>query len=169
VKSNDATELMKKILSDPSLTQATIYFKYYVNQALVKSGLGDLYLDQLGIWKENLKMGMTTWAEMSDINRSRSDCHAWGASPNIEFFRIVLGIDSDASGFKKIKVEPHLGKLQQAAGSIPHPQGKISASYLLDKSGKWKIEIRIPQGTTGIFVWQGKEMNLNSGMTVFSL
>ncbi|MEP6952342.1 MAG: hypothetical protein ABI863_23825 [Ginsengibacter sp.] len=47
------------------------------------------------IWKDNLANGLTTWAE-GGINGSRSDCHAWGASPNIEFFRTVLGIDTDA-------------------------------------------------------------------------
>ena len=43
-----------------------------------------------GVWEENIKQGMTTWAEISDINATRSDCHAWGAHPNIELYRRVL-------------------------------------------------------------------------------
>lgn len=167
MKGTDATELMKRILNDQSLTQATIYFKYYVNQALAKAGLGDLYLDQLGVWKENLKMGMTTWAEISDINHARSDCHAWGASPNIEFFRIVLGIDSDGIGFKNIHIEPHLGALKETSGSIPHPNGKIDVSYKFEKNN-WKAEIKIPEGTSGTFVWKGKALQLKPGNNVFS-
>lgn len=167
VKGSDATDLMKKILNDPSLTQATIYFKYYINQALAKAGLGDLYLDQLGVWKENLKMGMTTWAEISDINHARSDCHAWGASPNIEFFRIVLGIDSDGIGFKNIRIEPHLGALKEASGSIPHPNGKIDVSYKFEKNS-WKAEIKIPEGTSCTFVWKGKTLQLKAGNNIFS-
>jgi hypothetical protein len=36
----DATSLAKKLISDNDLTQATIYFKYYLHQALTKAGLG---------------------------------------------------------------------------------------------------------------------------------
>ncbi|MBS1505887.1 MAG: alpha-rhamnosidase [Bacteroidetes bacterium] len=168
VKGADATELMKKILSDESLTKATIYFNYYVNQALAKANLGDLYLDQLGVWKENLKMGMTTWAEISDIDHARSDCHAWGASPNIELYRIVLGIDSDGTGFKNIRIEPHLGALKEASGSIPHPNGKIEVSYKSEKNS-WKVEIKIPEGTTGQLVWKGKNIQLEPGTTAITL
>ena len=100
-----------KLLTDTSLVQASIYFKYYVHQALVKTGMGNDYMNWLGIWRENIKMGMTTWAEMSDISASRSDCHAWGSSPNIELFRTVLGIESNAPGFKNVKIEPHLGAI----------------------------------------------------------
>src|SRR5436189_254795 len=85
---------------------------------------------------QNIGMGMTKWVEISNISETRSDCHAWGASPNIEFYRTILGIDSDAPGFSKIKIEPHLGDLKNAEGSIPHPHGTISVSYKLDNS-KW--------------------------------
>src|SRR5687768_2793312 len=80
ISGKEATEIARKILTDTSMTEATIYFKYYVNQALHKAGLGSLYLDQLDTWKQNLAMGLTTWAEISDINNARSDCHAWGSS-----------------------------------------------------------------------------------------
>lgn len=169
VKDQEAQDVMIRILSDTALTQATIYFKYYVNRALVKAGMGDSYLNQLDIWKENLKMGLTTWAEMSDVNKSRSDCHAWGASPNIEFFRTVLGVDSDAPGFQKIKIEPHLGTLKQASGSIPHPNGEIVVNYTSDKKGKWNASISIPSGGAGVFIWKDKSFELKAGLNTLSL
>ncbi|MGZ4048645.1 MAG: alpha-L-rhamnosidase-related protein [Bacteroidia bacterium] len=165
IKGEQAKQLAQKIISDTSLTQATIYFQYYVNQALRKTGFGNLYLDRLQVWKDNLAMGLTTWAEISDINAARSDCHAWGASPNIEFFRAVLGIDTDAPGFTKIKIEPHLGKLKKVSGSIPHPNGEIKVSYNLNQRGKLNAVISIPKGTNGVFVWKGKEYVLKSGET----
>ncbi len=109
IEIQQANAIGKKMLTDSSLAPASIYFKFYLHQALVKAGLGNDYLNWLDLWRENIKMGMTTWAEISDINNARSDCHAWGASPNIEFFRTVLGIDSDAPGFAKVKIEPKLG------------------------------------------------------------
>jgi len=166
VNGNEATALAEKIMSDTTLSKASIYFRYYVHQAYNKAGLGNKYLDQLGVWRKNLEMGMTTWAEIDDINRTRSDCHAWGSSPNIELFRIVLGINSDAPGFKKVKIEPHLGYLKKASGFMPHPAGRISASYEYNEAAKkWNIVIMLPAHITGTFIWKAKEYTLQSGET----
>ena len=158
-------DLSLKIIHDTTLTQATIYFTYYVNQALARAGLGDLYLDRLQIWKADLDSGLTTWAEMSDINRSRSDCHAWGASPNIEFLRTVLGIDTDAPGFAVIRIEPHLGSLRHVSGSMPHPLGEIRVQYDYGSSGRLSARITLPPGTSGVFVWHQKKYSLKAGRT----
>ncbi len=162
IKANAANELAKKLLADNSLAPASIYFKYYLHMALVKAGLGNDYLKWLSKWKENIEMGLTTWAEISEIDNARSDCHAWGSSPNIEFFRTVLGIDSDAPGFTKVKIEPHLGTLNNINGEIPHPKGKVAVQYL-KKDNKWVIEINLPQNTTGSFIWNGKTYMLKTG------
>ncbi len=161
-----AASIARQILSDTSLAPASIYFKFYLHLALVKAGLGNDYLNWLGLWRENIKMGMTTWAEIPDINNTRSDCHAWGASPNIEFFRTVLGIDSDAPGFTRVKIEPHLGVLKNIQGEIPHPMGKIGARYLFE-NGKWKIQIDLPSKTTGSLIWKSKLYPLKEGANNF--
>ena len=168
VSKPDMPAVAKRMLSDTSLTQCSVYFKYYLNQALVKAGLGDDYLNWLDIYRQNISMGLTTWAEYSDVNTSRSDCHAWGASPNVEFFRTVLGIDSYAPGFGKVKIEPHLGKLTNISGQIPHPNGTVAAAYVFDK-GKWKIDISLPQGITGVLVWKTKQYQLKAGSNSFSI
>ena len=168
VRQADMAAVCKNILADTALTQCTIYFKYYMHQALAKGGLGNHYINWLGIWRDNIKMGLTTWAETSDLNNNRSDCHAWGASPNIEFYRMVLGIDSYAPGFSKVKIEPHLGALTNVSGEIPHPNGKVAVSYLLDKN-KWKIKIVLPQNTPGIFIWKGKKYPLKAGENSFAI
>ena len=118
-------------------------------------------MTRLQIWKDNLADGLTTWAE-SGVNASRSDCHAWGASPNIEFFRTVLGIDTDAPGFNKIKIEPNLGYLKKAEGTMPHPKGEIKVHYIVDAQGKCDAVISIPKGTSGVFVWKGKKYELKN-------
>jgi len=163
-----AKAISNKLLTDTTLVQASIYFKYYVYQAMVKTGHGSDYVNWLGIWRDNIKMGMTTWAEMSDISASRSDCHAWGASPNIELYRTLLGIDSDAPGFKKVKIEPHLGTATHIGGSMPHPAGTVSVRY--DKEGtKWKVKANLPAGITGELVWGGKVYPLKSGQNNLQL
>ncbi len=159
---------MKTVLADTSLTQATIYFNYYVNRAIVTAGLGNLYIDQLGIWKQNLALGLTTWAEMSNVSASRSDCHAWGASPNIELLRTVLGIDSDAPGFARIRISPHLGTLSKASGSMPHPKGTITAAYEL-KKGSLKAQIYLPKGTNGVFLFGSTHLSLHEGENMLTV
>ncbi|MEJ7644709.1 MAG: alpha-L-rhamnosidase C-terminal domain-containing protein [Chryseolinea sp.] len=168
ISGNDATSLAHKVLADTSLAPASIYFKFYLHQALVKAGLGDDYLSWLDKWRENMKMGLTTWAETSDVNTTRSDCHAWGSSPNIEFFRTVLGIDSDSPGFSKIRIQPRLGNLMNISGEMPHPNGKISVQYKIE-NGTLQSEITIPQNTIGTFVWKEKSYSLKGGKNVFKI
>ncbi len=163
----EARDVANRLLSDKTLAPASIYFKYYLHQACIRAGLGNDYLQWLGKWQENIEMGLSTWAEMSEVSESRSDCHAWGASPNIEFFRTVLGIDSQAPGFSEVKIEPHLGRLQKASGSIPHAQGSITASYEY-KESVWTVLIHMPDPLKGDLVWKGKTYSLKPGKNTFT-
>jgi hypothetical protein len=155
-----ARDLIARAAADPKLVQATIYFRHYLHSAMNAAGEGDRYLDMLGEWRAQLARGMTTWAESPEP--SRSDCHAWGASPNFELFRTVLGIDSAAPGFRRVLIRPFLGKLDQASGAIPHPQGEIAVS-LVRRDGKLHAVVSLPQGISGEFVWQGQKRDLNPG------
>src|SRR6185369_15435813 len=123
ISGEPARDLIVRTLTAPGLAQTGLFFRFYVHRALVKAGEGDRYLDQLGDWRGMLARGLTTFAETVDRpgSASRSDCHAWSASPNIEIFRTVLGVDSAAAGFRRVSVHPHLGKLASASGSVPHP------------------------------------------------
>ncbi len=163
-----AAKIAEQMVNDKSLTQATIYFKYYVHLALAKAGMGDDFLSWLDIWRKNIDLGLTTWAETSEVETTRSDCHAWGASPNIEAYRIILGIHSAAPYFRKVRIEPNLGDFEKISGEMPHPDGKITVDY--DNSGNGlKAEIELPDGITGTFVWQGKTHDLKSGKNNINL
>lgn len=158
----DPKALAEKLLSDKSLNQCTLYYKFYLHEALVKAGLGDRYLSWLDAWRENIAMGLTTWGEDADVYGTRSDCHAWGASPNIELFRTVLGIDSDAVAFSKVRIEPHLGELKEIGGTMPHPAGAISVHYKV-KGNKLQARISLPDGVEGTMVWGSRKVSLHSG------
>lgn len=156
-------ELAKQLLTNQTLAPASIYFKYYLHLALIKAGLGNDYWKWLDKWRENIRQGLTTWAETSNIDNTRSDCHAWGSSPNIEYYRTVLGIDSDGLGFSKVKIVPHLGELKNVGGSIPHPKGQVSVDYQL-VNGKWRVKVELPKTITGTFSWKGKILPLKEGL-----
>lgn len=168
VEGKEARELMQTLLSTQQLVKVSIYFRYYLQMALAKVGLGNDYLDMLDIWHTQLSWGLTTWAEQPEP--SRSDCHAWGSSPNIEFFRIILGIQSVSPSFRKVLIAPQPGKLKILSGSIPHPKGDISVSYKIDKEGEIRAEISLPPETDGIFRWMGRSYKLKAGkQTVTSM
>ena len=167
IPADQSKALMKRIMDDKSLTPCTIYFRFYLQMAMARSGCGDMLLDNLGVLRDQMALGLTTWAEMPEP--SRSDCHAWGSSPNIEFYRMVLGIDSAAPGFKKVKVAPSPGYLKEALGSIPHPDGEVSVSYRIGDTGRISAEVELPQGTTGTFEWHGKSKALKAGKNWVSI
>jgi len=158
--------LMEKTLISKDMAPCTIYFKYYLHQAATKAGLGNDYLSWLSEWRNQLSIGLTTWAESPEP--SRSDCHAWGCSPNIEFFRTVLGVDSDAPGFSSVKITPHLGELKMAEGKIPHPKGVMEVKYSTTKKGTI-AEISLPKDLKGKLLWKGKAYSLEGGEQVIEL
>lgn len=170
VDGESAKKLACKTIADPLLDQCSIYFRFYLHQALAKAGLGNDYLKWLDKWRENIEYGLTTWGETSDVNTTRSDCHAWGSSPNIEFYRIILGIDSSSPAFRTVRISPHLGDIREIGGKMPHPDGTISVSYKIWDNRKAKnskacleAEINLPDSISGVFLWNGKTYPLKGG------
>jgi hypothetical protein len=167
VEGADAARLMDRLLEEPGLTRASVYFRYYLNMALSASGMGDRYLDMLDIWYTHLANGLTTWAESPEP--ARSDCHAWGSSPNVEIFRTVLGIRSGSPGFRSVVIAPAPGELKELSGSMPHPRGDISVKYAVGADGGIRAEITLPPATDGTFVWRGRSVPLRGGAQTVTL
>ncbi len=161
----DAGVLMARTLKDEKLVKCSLFFRHYLHQALNKTGLGDRYVEQLADWHSMVdKFGLTTFSEILDQPgvRSRSDCHAWSASPNYELFHTVLGIDSAAPGFRRVLVRPFLANLTRASGLMPHPQGSIDVS-LEKRNGKLEARVSLPVNVAGEFVWNGRRTPLQGG------
>ncbi|XMO85801.1 alpha-L-rhamnosidase N-terminal domain-containing protein [Algibacter sp. AS12] len=158
--------IMKKVLEDKTLFQATIYFKFYLFRALQKSGMGYKYLDLLGSWRGMIDNGMTTYGE-TDIN-PRSECHAWSASPNFDFIHLVAGIYPAEHSYKSVIIEPNLGKLDKLEVEFPHPQGMIKVLYVKAKD-KIEAQVLLPYRVNGEFKWKGKSVKLVGGKQNISL
>ncbi len=160
VPAADQTAVIKTVLTDTSLTQATYYFRFYLFRAMKKAGLGDQYLEQLAPWRHMLSLGLTTWAEKPEP--TRSDCHAWSAHPNFDLLATVAGIESAGPGFSKVTIQPQLGALQQLKATLPHPLGDITVAYRRD-GDHLKAEVTLPEKLLGTFVWKGKNVPLHPG------
>ncbi|ANH83577.1 alpha-L-rhamnosidase [Niabella ginsenosidivorans] len=157
---NDQKLLFNKIVGDSSLIQTTLYYRFYLFRALKKIGLANEYLDMLQPWKDMLALGLTTFAEKPEP--TRSDCHAWSASPNYDLLSLVCGIEPAVPGFKSVRIAPHLGHLEYVKAKMPHPAGDISMSLSASDS-ELTGEVELPAGLDGVFVYKGKIQKLNPG------
>jgi alpha-L-rhamnosidase len=165
VSGQEARALMLRTLTASGLAHGELYFKFYIHQALAKVGEGDRYLEQLDDWRGMLANGLTTFAEVVDRpgRPSRSDCHAWSASPNIELMRTVLGVDSAAPGFSRVLVRPHLGQLKFVEGAVPHPKGLIEVR--VEAAGS----VSVTSPVDGEFLWRGTRHELRAGANRFTV
>jgi alpha-L-rhamnosidase len=151
---------MGRLLGDPSVTQASYYFRFYLFRALRKAGLGNRYLAQLGPWRQMLADGLTTFAETP--GNPRSDCHAWSAHPLIDLLATVAGVEPASPGFARVRIAPHLGDLHTLDASMPTPHGTVAASYRV-VDGKLTADLTLPSGISGDFVWNGRSVALHAG------
>lgn len=160
----EAQILMKNILNDKSIGQVTFFYRFYLTQALKKAEMSDLYYQELKPWRTMLKMGLTTFAEKPEP--TRSDCHAWSASPDYDFLATICGIMPETSGFKTVLIKPSLGELTEVKGTMPIPSGEVSVK--LKRTGKEGIraELILPEQTSGTFNWRGKEIRLRGGKQI---
>ncbi|MEO5712823.1 MAG: family 78 glycoside hydrolase catalytic domain [Luteolibacter sp.] len=154
-------KLMEHVLADSSLVQCTMYFRFYLNEALLAAGMGDLYLDQLQQWDAMLALGLSTFAERPDP--TRSDCHGWSASPNYHFLRIVCGIQPTAPGFGKVRIEPNMGQLRHVSASMPHPLGSIRLQFKRSENKEFSGWVDLPHGLNGELKVNGKIHQLTGG------
>lgn len=159
-------QVMDKVLSDQSLAQCTYYFRFYLTEAMGKTGLAGKYVDQLEPWKQMLNSGLTTFAE--EPEPTRSDCHAWSASPLYYFLSMVCGIKPNEPGFKSVKIEPNPGKLEWLEAAMPHIQGEIKMK-LQNKESRLKGEVILPGNLSGIFVWHGRKLKLKAGRNAIDI
>ncbi len=158
IPESDQKAIIERVLNDPNLIQPTLYFRFYLTQAMKKTGLADLYLNTLDPWKSMLDNGLSTFAEKQDP--TRSDCHAWSASPNYDFLATVAGIRPASPGFKTLEMKPAFGELKFIKGQMPHPLGMILFDLKRTKNGGVQGSVTLPKGLSGTFEWNNKIVEL---------
>lgn len=166
IPEKDYKATMEKIISDQSLTQSSIYYRFYYTKALKKSELGNRYLSELKPWNDMIDLGLSTFPETTSPT-TRSDCHAWSSSPCYDFLATVCGIEPEDFGFRSVRIEPNPGNLTNFEGSVPHPLGLIKVSCKKQTDGHYQFTVELPQNLTGHFVWNGKASKLKGESQTF--
>ena len=118
------TAALGTALTDPALTQTTIYFRHHLFTACAQAGLGDAILDGLAWWATLPDRGFTALPEQPEP--SRSDCHAWGSHPLYHATAALLGVQPSAPGFARVRIAPVPSRLTILEGEVPHPLGSVA-------------------------------------------
>ncbi len=163
IPEKDQKKVLEKIIKEAKtsyakhnpddIMEATFYFKFYLFRAMNKVGVsGDVFGEQLKPWHDMVNIGLTTFAENPEP--TRSDCHAWSASPIYEFFATICGVNSSSAGFKTVRIDPNMGKLNYVKASIPHPKGtiKIELKKSENATNYEYADISLPDGVVGELV-----------------
>jgi hypothetical protein len=145
------------LLVEPGMAQTTIYFSHYLFEAYRLLGRADRMIERMSLWFDLKKNGNRTTIEMPEP--TRSDCHAWGAHPVYHYYASILGIRPAEPLFKRVRIEPQLGKLTRAKGTLVHPRGEIAVDVSL-KEGKLTGEVRLPGDVSGELIVNGNKIEL---------
>ena len=162
--SGKEARVFDSLVTEKDLHRCTVYFSYYLFEALFKHARGDIFNRKLDLWRQYVRSGLKTPLESPDLpgRSARSDCHAWGSHP-IYFMRTGLaGIKPDAPNFSKVKIAPSPGKLKKIKSALPHPDGIIEVDFSFDGD---RVTGTIKSPVPGRFVWKGKETPISCGAT----
>ncbi len=154
-------ELMQRVVNNKEIAQSSYYFDFYKVAALKQTGLGDLYFSGLSVLNDLIDSGFTTFPEKFDP--SRSDCHAWSASPLYYYYASIAGITPTETGFKRFEMCPSFGELSFIEGKMPLRDDEIY--FELKKKGKNGIKgiVILPKYLSGTFYWRDQTIELVEG------
>lgn len=109
---------------DQRIAPASIYFSFYVGEALAKLRMGELFWPMMVHHRKALENGSTTWPESPEP--ARSECHAWGSWPMVFFARYILGVQPPEPDTGRIVIRPlYCPPLEKVNGTVQTQRGPV--------------------------------------------
>jgi len=146
----DHPALAERVVGGDGLCELTYFSTYFAWRALAAAGRYDLMGRLLGPWRAMLAEALTTWKE--DPRGDRSDCHAWGCGPMVEYCREILGVRPIEPGYAVIGIEPKPAGLSFARGRVPltrlagdRPVRFVGVDWRIE-SGRFILAAQSPDG-----------------------
>jgi len=145
----DGQLLLDNILYNNTVAAATVYFKFYLYEAMYHIGRADLIWPDMKLWHDMIDNGLTTFAEKPEP--TRSDCHGWSSHPLYHFITSILGIRPVAPGGSALSIRPLL-----RTKTIPPLPDKLGVRFNIVDSecyvrlkackSEWDIYKELPSG-----------------------
>ncbi|GAC1419795.1 MAG: hypothetical protein NVSMB57_14040 [Actinomycetota bacterium] len=109
-----------------NVVTAQPFFAHFLHQAIARENRFDLLLPSIRRWGAMLRRGNGCLEEYWTCAPGLGSlCHAWSATPTFDLVRHVLGVGPATPGWAQAMIEPQLGDLEWAEGSVPTPLGFI--------------------------------------------
>jgi hypothetical protein len=160
-------ELLIRCLDNKSVSKPAYYFRMNHFREMRRLGEGSRTDQVLDIWKDLLPLNMTTTPER--VVKHRSEAHPWSASPSVAFISLVAGIAPGEPGYRSVCIEPALGHLKFVKASYPHYLGDIKVELKKTAGNGIEGTVELPEGLTGVFRFNNKEISLTEGIQKISL
>ena len=84
------------------------------------------------------------------VGLRHSFCHGWASGPTAWLSEHVLGVQPVGEGFRQVRIQPHLGRLEWAEGTFPTPYGLIEVRHERQPDGSVKSMVKLPKGVKRI-------------------
>ena len=161
ITGSSAEKLGKEIFKNSKLSKASLYFSFYLFRAWEKTGNYIFFERQLENWKSVLKWNFTTFPEIP-FKHTRSDCHAWSASPIYEFIRCTLGIRPGSPGFETLIISPRLSEYREISGAAPVGENNsIDISIEISENDEMTLNFNMKLAKQVLIIWRdGKKENV---------
>ena len=138
--------ILEKVMTDESLGEVQPYFAHFLLDAIYRNDLRDRYtLQILEAWKAPVlecPYGLAEGFIKPEPTYSFDHSHAWGGTPAYALPLALTGLELLEPGYRKIRLNPSLLGLTNAAAEIPTPYGMITVTM---EQGREPV-IAVPDG-----------------------
>lgn len=119
---------LRHMLIDDDVIVCSLPWRYYLFRALERYDMYEEMRKRLDSFVDLRRFNFTTMPEWS-FEGSRSDCHAWSATPLYELTATVLGVRPAEDGWKKILVQPRPLGYPDCQGHVTTPHGYVDVAW----------------------------------------
>ena len=151
------------LVKGDGLAPVSSYFAYYLFEAFVRCGRADLVMKRFDYWRDFVAHGARTAFETQSVDGTRSDCHAWSASPLYFVQTAFAGVTPSEPFFRRVRVAPQPAGLKEIRARTPCPQGVIETSLRFE-DGAVSGTVTLPAGLDGEFLWGERRVDLVPGV-----
>lgn len=143
----------------PKGMACSVYGAQFLLEALYEAGEGEAALALLS------SNGLRSWRNMSEkvgssitleawdpsLKPNLDWNHAWGAAPANLIPRGLMGIEPLEPGFKRFRVRPQTGGLDEAKLKLPTPKGAVVLELKGKDAATWSAKLVVPKGSAAEF------------------
>jgi hypothetical protein len=115
--------------ADQQIVIAQPFMSYMVHDAVAQAGLADCLPDLYLRWNQFLTGEFDTIGECWGWG---THVHGWSCTPTRDMIFYTLGVTPADPGYSRVRIEPHLGRLDWAKGAVPSPHGLIAVEVTND-------------------------------------